>query len=452
MSMVGTPSAIGRFQVRGRLGAGGFATVWLAHDPELDAPVAVKILADNWSGHAEVRQRFAEEARLLRRVDNDRVVRVYDVGSMPDGRPYLVMTYADGGSLADRMREHPPPWPTGAVLDLVDAVAAGLRALHVHGIVHRDAGPRNILFRQDGSGAGEQVLLGDLGIAKDLRWASGLTQPAGTVGYQAPEQMVVSADVGPATDVHALAVVAAGLLGVAGPPWPATPVGDVFQRATAADPRDRTPVPARFAAEMRHALTEPEPEPTVPVTGSSGRSVPARGIPAGRASPRRRGLIAIVVAAAVLAGIAGVLWAVTGRPARFVSENGRIAVAVPGDWVATPARIPGETGGEGVRLVDGERTVTVAFAPTGAAAAQVATRRAGPACPTVQPQLVEAGDLRGAGFAYSGCAGDAALAVAGLSDPERAGWVIWVEVRSVGGRPTLEDVLSEVSVRPAGSG
>jgi len=57
--------------------------VWLAHDPELDAPVAVKVLADNWAGHADVRRRFVDEALLLRRVDSDHVVRVYDIGTTP---------------------------------------------------------------------------------------------------------------------------------------------------------------------------------------------------------------------------------------------------------------------------------------------------------------------------------------------------------------------------------
>ena len=60
---------------------------------------------------------------------------------------------------------------------------------------------------------------------------------------------------------------------------------------------------------------------------------------------------------AAVAVLTGVLWAVTSRPVRFVWENGRVAVAVPGDWTATPARIPGEAGGEGVRLVEGERSV-----------------------------------------------------------------------------------------------
>jgi eukaryotic-like serine/threonine-protein kinase len=572
------PPVIGRFVLERRLGVGGFATVWLAHDPELDAPVAVKILADNWAEHADVRRRFADEARLLRRVDNDLVVRVYDVGTLPDGRPYLVMTYADGGSLADRMQEHPPPWSATAVLDLVDAVAAGLAALHGHGIVHRDIGPRNILFGRAGPDGRPRTLLGDLGIARDLRWASGLTQPAGTAGYRAPEQTVVSADVGPAADVHALAVTAADLLGLTGPPWPDTAVGEVLRRATEPDPQRRTPTPARLAAELRAVLgdvgaeprlarTEPDtqrtpvaqripvkqrtpvqrrtrieqrdpldeaapvdqPAPAEPHTGiepnvprtlvehghppswpppdppSSGPapgapdpwpqpvpvgsrrpsdppdprpeparpearsasgplnlgrgSVPAGGrsastpgrtwpTPPGGRSARRvpRALVAAIGTAAVLAAL--LIWGLGHRDLRVVSANGRVAVTLPGEWSTSAVLVPGETSGEGVHLVSGDRSVSAALAPVPVPAAQVAARPRVPGCATVQPHEVSAGDLRGSAFVYTGCAGSDVVSEAGLSDPADPGWVVWVEVRSSGGTPQLEEVLRGLEVQP----
>ena len=82
MTAVVTPPTIGRLRIERQLGAGGFATVWLAHDPELDSPVAVKILAENLAVQADIRRRFADEARLLRRVDSDHLLRVYDVGEL----------------------------------------------------------------------------------------------------------------------------------------------------------------------------------------------------------------------------------------------------------------------------------------------------------------------------------------------------------------------------------
>src|SRR6185312_8488769 len=96
------PSVIGRYRIRQRLGSGAFATVWLADDEALDSLVAVKVLAENWSDHLDVRDRFTQEAQIMRRADSDRLIRVFDVGELPDGRPYLVMTYAPGGNLHDK--------------------------------------------------------------------------------------------------------------------------------------------------------------------------------------------------------------------------------------------------------------------------------------------------------------------------------------------------------------
>src|SRR5215218_2006876 len=103
MPSVSMPARLGRYAVRRRIGSGGFATVWLAYDEQLDSPVAIKVLADNWTEDHHVRQRFLEEGRYLRRVESPHVVSVYDAGELEDGRPYLVMSYADQGTLADRL-------------------------------------------------------------------------------------------------------------------------------------------------------------------------------------------------------------------------------------------------------------------------------------------------------------------------------------------------------------
>ena len=97
------PHRLGRYAVRRRIGSGGFATVWLAYDEQLDSPVAIKVLADNWTEDHQIRQRFLEEGRYLRKVESPHVVSVYDAGELDDGRPYLVMSYADQGTLADRL-------------------------------------------------------------------------------------------------------------------------------------------------------------------------------------------------------------------------------------------------------------------------------------------------------------------------------------------------------------
>ncbi|CAN5629502.1 serine/threonine-protein kinase [soil metagenome] len=191
------PQRFGRYAVRRRIGSGGFATVWLAYDEQLDAPVAVKVLAENWTDEHQVRTRFVEEGRYLRRVESPHVVTVYDAGELDDGRPYLVMTYADQGTLAERLEVG--PLTVGQSLEVVRQVASGLQALHDRGILHRDVKPANVLFRtgeQTSGGSpgastdrGEvRVMLGDLGLGKALDVSSRLTMIAGTPAFVAPEQ------------------------------------------------------------------------------------------------------------------------------------------------------------------------------------------------------------------------------------------------------------------------
>jgi hypothetical protein len=180
------PPRIGRYSLVRRVGAGGFATVWLARDEQLDAEVAVKILSDNWIDEDDVRRRFLAEGRFLRRVDSPHVVGVHDVGETEDGRPYLVLTYADGGSLADKIKAG--PMEIADVVDVVTQVGSGLKQLHARGVLHRDVKPANVLFRSDPSG--DRAMLGDLGLGKSLETVSQLTMPGGTPAYVAPEQVM----------------------------------------------------------------------------------------------------------------------------------------------------------------------------------------------------------------------------------------------------------------------
>jgi protein kinase-like protein len=171
--------------VRRRLGSGGFATVWLAYDEQLDAEVAVKVLADNWAHDDSVRRRFLEEGRFLRRVESEHVVQVHDVGELEDGRPFLVLTYADRGTLADRLKKE--PLSLEPAIGVIVQVGRGLQALHRRGLLHRDVKPANVLFRSIDDD-GERAVLSDLGLGKSLDEVSRITMPGGTPSYVAPEQ------------------------------------------------------------------------------------------------------------------------------------------------------------------------------------------------------------------------------------------------------------------------
>jgi serine/threonine protein kinase len=336
---------IGSYRIERLLGIGSFATVWLGFDPALGARVAIKVLADNWSHDLRVHERFLDEGRLLWRLDHPRLVRVLSVGELTDGRPYLVMAWAEGGSLRDRLAAG--PMPVGRSLALLREIAAGAAVLHDNDIVHRDLTPGNVLFRlprhehePDEFGA-DEVLIADLGLAKALAAASGLTARAGTPGFMAPEQDDPLAVVDTRTDVFGLGRLGVALLCTAGrPPAPAplragvpAKVADVLRKATAHEATDRYPDAAAFAVALDHA---------------TGASV-ARFSTAGR---RRRTLLLGAMLAAVVAGTVAASEPVSewppGGAATGRDSTGRITVTLPDGWRVTGSGWSGQrdpTGG-----------------------------------------------------------------------------------------------------------
>jgi Protein kinase domain len=196
------PSAVGRYRIDRVLGSGAFASVWLAQDMVLDAPVAVKVLAGGLIDDLDVRNRFLEEAKILRRADSERLVRVQDIGELDDGRPYFVMSYADLGTLAERMRQR--RMPVTEALEVAAEVARGVEVINRLGIIHRDLKPSNVLFQSTTDG-GERLLIADLGLAKALAHASGaFTLPVGTPGYMSPEQARFGGGLDVRADVYGL--------------------------------------------------------------------------------------------------------------------------------------------------------------------------------------------------------------------------------------------------------
>lgn len=182
------------------------ATVDLAHDVELDRPVALKRLAENLARDDELRRRFLREPRLAARLANPNVVRVFDVGE-DDGRPFIAMEYVEGETLAELLaRRGRLPAPEAATLGV--QMCAGLAAAHAAGLVHRDVKPQNLLLGADGV-----LKLGDFGIAAGHEGTQ-LTQAGtvlGTPGYLAPEQ-ARGEQVTAAADVYAVGAVLYELL------------------------------------------------------------------------------------------------------------------------------------------------------------------------------------------------------------------------------------------------
>ncbi|MEW2359872.1 serine/threonine-protein kinase [Spirillospora sp. NPDC029432] len=196
------PPSVGRYRIDRVLGSGAFASVLLGHDEALDSQVAIKVLSGSLLDDLDVRNRFLEEARILRRADSARLVRVHDIGELPDGRPYFVMSYADRGTLADRMRER--PLPAAEAIALAEEIAYGVEVINTLGVIHRDLKPSNVLFQSAPDG-GERLLIADLGLAKALAHASGaFTLPVGTPGYMSPEQARFGGGLDVRADVYGL--------------------------------------------------------------------------------------------------------------------------------------------------------------------------------------------------------------------------------------------------------
>ncbi|GAA3861269.1 serine/threonine-protein kinase [Streptomyces sp. NPDC003328] len=347
---------IDRYRLERRLGSGAFGVVWLAHDDVLEAPVAVKVLAENWAHRLDVRERFLSEARLLRRAGSSRVVQVYDIGELPDGRPYFVMEYADGGTLADRITGS--PLAVAEALRLTALAARSAAALHDAGIVHRDIKPSNVLLRTAHDGS-TRLLLADLGLAKSLAQASGLTMAAGSAGYAAPEQSEPGSGIDARADVYSLGALGYHLLtgtvparpGRVEPPdrfRPGLPaeVQRAILRAMDLERERRWPTAEAFADALDR-LADVSGTSAPEQRGRRREAVdPAPGQPGGRREAvdsgperpgRRRSALVLTLAALVVAGAAaaGTTVLLRQHPAADVKvqdSTGRVHAIVPASW------------------------------------------------------------------------------------------------------------------------
>ncbi|WP_329788962.1 serine/threonine-protein kinase [Lentzea sp. DG1S-22] len=268
------------------LGAGGFATVYTAHQAQLGRDVAVKIdnrvLVDERD-----RRRFLREAQAAAKLSgHPHVVGVHDANITGHGSPYIVMELCTGGSLADQLDAR-GPLPPEQVRDLGIKLADALAAAHAEGVLHRDIKPANILVDRYGT-----PKLADFGLAAllDAQGGSTVTRDALSPSYAPPEAFAM-AEPTPQADVYSLAATLYTLLAGKPPrpvPWPITSfdqLGEVLRRPVPAVPG----VPAALhealaralhpdanlrtpsAAQLRDELVDPMRMPTVPVPPPPGR-------------------------------------------------------------------------------------------------------------------------------------------------------------------------------------
>jgi serine/threonine-protein kinase len=198
-----SPLLCGRYELLSELGRGTSGVVYKAHDPKLDRLVAIKILRPELVSLDEagvgLKQRFHHEAVAAGRLTHPAIVAVHDVGES-EGRPFMVMEYIEGGTLADLLLGGRPLPLTDAV-GIVLQVCAALDYAHRHGVVHRDIKPRNILV---GPGVTKVTDFGTARIVGASHTQTGTM--LGTPAYMSPE-MVRGLSTDPRSDLFSLGVV-----------------------------------------------------------------------------------------------------------------------------------------------------------------------------------------------------------------------------------------------------
>src|SRR5688572_11522572 len=253
-----------KYRIERVIGTGGMGVVVAATHVELDQRVAIKLLRDVSD---EALARFQREARLLVRLKNPHVARVFDVGALDDDTPYIVMELLEGEDLNAILGARGRLEVEEAVDHVLQACEAVAEA-HALGMVHRDLKPAN-LFLARGPGGSSVVKILDFGVSKMLdqrppgeETTGGLTNEGvalGSPGYMAPEQMASSRDVDARADIFSLGAILYRL--VSGqPPYKGNSIISVLA-SMAMEPfptlRSVAPdVPEAFAAIVEQCLAQ----------------------------------------------------------------------------------------------------------------------------------------------------------------------------------------------------
>ena len=286
---------IGKYTIQRLIARGGMGALYLAHDPDLDREVAIKVMSESIMRDEQARARFYREARAAARLQHRNIVTVFDFAH--DGEvPYFVMELLRGQNLSQRL-QHGPPLTMRMKIDLAVQLCEGLHFAHGEGVIHRDVKPANIWLLDDGG-----VKLLDFGIAKSSSGTLTLgSSVVGSAAYMSPEH-IEGQPVDHRSDVFSVGAVLFEL--IAGhPPFegdsvtavmmkivqdepaqdirilaPDTPAGlaSVISRALEKDPDRRYADAAHMAADLRAVKLEIEHEEQTEGTTLARETVDAR--------------------------------------------------------------------------------------------------------------------------------------------------------------------------------
>jgi eukaryotic-like serine/threonine-protein kinase len=305
----------GRYVVERELGAGGMATVYLAHDVRHDRKVALKVLRPELSailGGA----RFLHEIKTTANLQHPHILGLFDSGEA-DGTVFYVMPFVDGESLRDRLTRE-KQLPVDEAVRIAKEVADALHYAHGHGIVHRDIKPENIMLH------GGHAMVADFGIALAASRSDGATRMTetgmslGTPHYMAPEQAMGEREITHRADVYALGCVLYEML-TGEPPFTGPTAQAIIARVMTEEPRSltlqRRTVPPHVEAAVAMALAKLPADrfgsaaDFAAALGNATFAAPASGrLPPGPFTPRRAVVVPwVVVALVATAGAIGSL-------------------------------------------------------------------------------------------------------------------------------------------------
>ncbi len=289
----------GKYRVERVLGQGGMGVVVVAMHDELDQRVAIKFLLKDALSDSEWIARFSREAKAAARIKSEHAVKVYDVGKLDTGAPYMVMEYLEGRDLQTILNDQ----KTLPVLEAVEYVLQACEAIaeaHGAGVVHRDLKPANLFVthRTDGSSC---VKILDFGISKMSSLTGGdqqtVTNTSAIVGsplYMSPEQMRASKNVDRRTDIWSLGVILQEL--VSGmPSFVANTTAELCALVLTAPPSPldmpNTPATKGLGAVITKCL-EKKPEDRYATVADLARALEPFGPPSVKTSVERIGRLA----------------------------------------------------------------------------------------------------------------------------------------------------------------
>ena len=341
-----------RYRIERELGAGGMATVYLAHDLKHDRKVAIKVLRPELAAVIGA-ARFLREIKTIATLQHPHILGLLDSGEV-NGTAYYVMPFVEGESLRDRLHRE-KQLPIGDALRLATEVAAALDYAHRHGVIHRDIKPENIMLH-DGS-----ALVTDFGIALAVSSAGGASRMTetgmslGTPHYMSPEQAMGEREITARSDIYALGCVLYEML-TAEPPFQGPTAQAIVARVLTESPRalrpQRKSIPPQVEAavltaleklpadrfETAKAFAEALGDPGY--AGSSGartRPIPAYGARGPAVRQRQWSVLGAIALVSAAAGLAAGWARWHQRPPAFPPTVLRYTVDLPDSTALTDA-------------------------------------------------------------------------------------------------------------------